>query len=169
MQQLQCLPRLASAVIAPHASSVDRDPLLCVQAPRAGSQRRGHTVVRLQHTDSLGAVTTGIADVLCLFSPVADVDIDDAHDDDLDALAFVREYVSVTKDGTSWHPVAKGLDFVVRSQYYALVSVRAILGPACVVPNFGGVVGGEHNLRASDLSNEALQADARTYFVVPTR
>jgi hypothetical protein len=129
-------------------------------------QPRENSTVRIQGNG--GRVFVAL--IICLFAPVDDSDDDDAgvrHADDRDALAYVREYTSVSKDGSCTHPVAKGLEYLVLSGYYSLVSVRAILQPARVVPSFGKVHGNAHELGKNDVDDEALSPGARTVFVVP--
>jgi hypothetical protein len=113
-----------------------------------------------------------VAEVLCLFAPVSssgDDGGDDTlrHADDSDTLAYVQEYTSVHKDGSCTHPIAAGLDYVVLSGYYSLVSVRAIIQPARVVASFGAVHGGLHELARQDVDAEAAKPGAKTFFVVP--
>lgn len=114
-----------------------------------------------------------VAEVLCMFAPAVDTDDDDddspkhRNADDDDALAYVPEYTSVRKDGTGTHPIAAGLEYVVLSGYFSLVSVRAIIQPVRVVASFGKVHGGKHELHEDAVDAEAKVAGARTFFVVP--
>ncbi len=124
-----------------------------------GVAAAGHTVVRVQGEGG----ATFIADVVALFGPVDGA----LAGDDADAVVFLRWYTSVAADGTLRHPVATGLEFVVRSHYYSVCTARSLLEPAAVVPNFGRVTGTQHDFAAAGVSKEARRAGATTHFVVP--